>query len=349
MHIRPFTQEDIPEVVALWNACVLRQDLPYKAIGKDYFCQKFLADPNHDPRFAFVAMAQSQLIGFVHGVCKSIFLQKETHENTPGFVTVLFVDQAHRGNGVGSALLAALLEGFRAAGKSFAMCANSNPINIDWLIPGTQGHDHNNAPGVDMEGAGYPFFLRHGFVETHREVAMYLDLQHYQWPESATQAKQRLASEGIWTGIYDASLGYDFDGMCDRIPSEYWRSAIRTEVEAWQAGKPCTDTRFLPNGVVPKGPRPMLVATHERKIVGFTGPVDKQQSGRGFFTGICTDPLYEKRGIATVLFNLLMQSFVEIGASFSTLFTGDAHHAQRLYERTGFRVVKRFALMKKPL
>lgn len=349
MQIRLFAQEDIHKVVALWNACVLRQDIPYIAINDDYFAKKFLDDPNHDPRFIFVAMVDDTLVGFIHGVCKSIFLPKETHESTPGFVTALLVDPAHRRKGVGSMLLDTLLGSFRAIHKSVAACSNNNPINIDWLIPGTQGHDHNNAPGVDIDGAGYPFFLHHGFAEAHREVAMYMDLQQYEWLESVTQTRQRLALEDIWTGCYDASLDYDYDGMCDRIPSEYWRSAIKTEIEAWKSGKPCTDIRFLPNGVAPRGPRPMLVATHAGKIVGFTGPVDKQLSGRGFFTGICTDPLYERRGIATVLFNLLMQSFIEVGATFSTLFTGDSHHAQRLYERTGFRVVKRFALMRKPL
>ena len=112
---------------------------------------------------------------------------------------------------------------------------------------------------------------------------------------------------------------------------------------------PCTDIRFIPNGVVPAGPRPILAATHEGKIVCFTGPVDKQKSGRGWFSGICTDPLYERRGIASVMFNLLMQEFVDAGAAFSTLFTGDDNHAQRIYYNAGLRVVKRFSIMRKGL
>ena len=78
-------------------------------------------------------------------------------------------------------------------------------------------------------------------------------------------------------------------------------------------------------------------------------PVDKQMSGRGWFSGICTDPQYERRGIASVLFNLLMQEFVDEGAAFSTLFTGDDNHAQKIYKNAGLNVVKRFSIMRKAL
>ena len=68
-----------------------------------------------------------------------------------------------------------------------------------------------------------------------------------------------------------------------------------------------------------------------------------------WFSGICTDPLFEKKGIASVLFNLLMQEFIAEGAAFSTLFTGREAHARRVYERAGLRVVRGFAIMDKPL
>ena len=122
----------------------------------------------------------------------------------------------------------------------------------------------------------------------------------------------------------------DFDGMCDRVGSEYWRQVLKDETEK-------------------EYPRPILAAVTNGHIVGFTGPVDKQDNGRGWFTGICTDPLYERRGIAGVLFNDLMEEFIKIGAEYSTLFTGTENHAQRLYLKTGFRPARYFAIMKKTL
>ena len=174
---------------------------------------------------------------------------------------------------------------------------------------------------------------------------MYIDLAEYRMPEKITALRARLAGEGIYTGPYDAALRCDFDGMCDRVGSDYWRDVLRTETEAHLLNAPNADARMWPDGVCPAGPRTILAAVAEGRIVGFTGPVDKQKSGRGWFTGICTDPLYERRGIATVLFNLLMQAFVEEGAAFSTLFTGVENHAQKIYLNAGMRPVRRFSIM----
>ena len=103
------------------------------------------------------------------------------------------------------------------------------------------------------------------------------------------------------------------------------------------------------DGLPPKGPRTLITAVHGNRMVGFTGPVDLQKSGRGWFTGICTDAGYERRGIATVLFNLLLEAFVAEGAVFTTLFTGLESHARKIYERAGLRPVRQFNIMALPV
>ena len=151
------------------------------------------------------------------------------------------------------------------------------------------------------------------------------------------------------TGPYDPAMHGGFDRLCDRVGSEYWRDVLRTEIAAWEAGEPNADSRFWADGIQPSGPRTLLTATHGGEIVAFTGPVDLQKSGRGWFTGICTDPEYGRRGIATVLFHALMEAFVREGAQFTTLFTGADNHAQKIYLGAGLRPVRRFALMTKAL
>lgn len=321
---------DIPAVLSLWNGSVKAGEVVYVPLTEAYFEEKFLRNPSYTPAYSLVAEEDSKVIGFINGITKKVFLPKETNENTPGYITCIFVHPEHRRQGVGSQLVKELCARFRADGKKQAACSGNNPINLDWTIPNTPGHDHNNAPGMDMESAGYAFLLSQGFGETYREVAMYLNLADYRAPEDLAQRQSKLAAEGIYTGHYDVSLNYEFDGMCDRVGSEYWRKVLQDET-----AKP--------------NPRPLLVATHDKSIVAFTGPVDRQASGRGWFTGICTDPLFEKRGIATVLFNLLMLEFIKVGARFSTLFTGDSNHAQRIYANAGFRVARRFVVMQKDL
>ncbi len=326
MHVRVMEPRDLGGVIRLWNACAEAGEVVYKPLTEAYFQHKFIENPNYNPAYSLVAEEGGEVVGFINGIAKRIFLPKETHENTPGYITCFFVDKAHRGQGIGTALLNALMAAFKGDGKLRIACSGNNPINLDWIVPGTPGHDHNNAPGMDEGCPGHDFLIRRGFADKYREVAMYLNLDNYKVPEDFEVKREKLAAEGIYTGRYDFSLGYDFDGMCDRVPSEYWRKILQDE---------CAK----------ENPRPTLVATHDKHIVGFTGPVDKQESGRGWFSGICTDPLFEKRGIATVLFNFLMQEFVAEGATFSTLFTGDDNHAQRMYLKTGFHVARRFVVM----
>jgi len=350
MVIRPFEQKDLPAAVALWNASVSAGEVAYKTIDADYYHKKFEQDPNYDARYAYVA-DDGEVIGFICGTAKKVLLPNERYETAPGYVTCIFVRADRRRRGVGRALLNRLTEEFIAAGKSRLRCAESNPINLDWIIPGTPGHDHNNAPGVAVDGPGYPFFAACGFTDIVCEVAMYLNLADYA-PWGGLAAKQaELAAQGIYTGRYDPAWDLEFDGMCDRVGSDYWRASLGSEIACWKEGHPNSDNRFIPNGVIPSGPRPILVATHENHVVGFTGPVDKQVSGRGWFTGICTDPLYQGRGIASVLFNLLMQEFIAEGAVFSTLFTGasEENPAQRIYKRVGFQPKKEWVLMGKEL
>ena len=351
MGIRLLQPQDLPQVTALWNESVQAGEVVLAPLSATGFEKLFLASPDYDGRYSFVWEEAGRVDGFINGVAPKTFLPGETAQNTPGYLTCIFVRKSCRGRGIGAALESALADAFRAAGKQCLVCnGDQNPIHLSWIIPGTPGHDHNKAPGMDVDCPAFPFLQAQGYAEKGREIAMYLNLKDYV-PWAGLQDKQaELMRQGIYTGRYDPALGYDYDRMCDRVGKEYWRFVIKSELQCHQAGHPNTDPRMLPDpDGIPAGPRPLLVATCDRHIVAFTGPVDKQKSGRGWFCGICTDPMFERRGIASVLFNLLMQEFIAEGASFSTLFTGETNHAQRIYLRAGFRVVRRFTVMEKSL
>ena len=350
MQIRQLQREDLPQVIVLWNEAVAAGEVVYYPLTEQYFRRKFESNPQYDPRYSMVAEADGKILGFISGTVKKEFLPGETNENTPGYQTCIFVQKASRGLGIGKALVDALANAFKAAGKTrLSFDGDGNPIQLDWIVPGTPGHDHNKAPGMDVDCPGYPFLLALGFEERAREVAMYLDLADYVPWEGQKAKQEELLSQGVYTGRYDPSLHYDYDRMCDRVGKEYWRNVLRSEIECHEQGRPNMDPALQPDGRVPAGPRPLLVATHEGHIVAFTGPVDQQASGRGWFCGICTDPMYERRGIASVLFHLLMREFIAEGATFSTLFTGVENHAQRIYLRAGFRPVRTFALLEKAI
>lgn len=325
MEIRAFAGGDLGELVRIWNGCVMRGEVLYRPLTADYFEEKFLLTAGTQ---VFVAQEDGALCGFAAGCRQVTFLPGESEDNTPAFLSVLMVDAPWRGRGVGSALLAAFERGFAALGKRTFAVSSLCPVNLDWVIPGTPGHEHNNMPGVDEDCMGHAFLLGRGYAVAVREVAMYLDLSQYRKPPEIEEKRAALRAQGIAAGLYDPAQGAEFDGMCDRVGSEYWRQVLREETSSAH-------------------PRPILAAVKDGHIVGFTGPVDRQENGRGWFTGICTDPLYERRGIASVLFSDLMEQFIRVGAAYSSLFTGTQNHAQRLYLRTGFRPARIFSIMKK--
>ena len=345
-NIRPLRSGEEKGLLAVWNACVQAGDVLYYPLTEEYFERKFILNDGCEAENLLIAEKEGRVVGFVHGVAPETFPLAR-----PGcaYLTCMMTDPAFRGQGVGKALLEALKSRMKGRGAQALYISSLNPVNLDWRIPNTPDHDHNNMPGLDTGCAGYGFFPKQGFVEKAREVSMYQDLSGYRMPPEVGRIREKLSAEGIYTGSYQPEWNCEFDGMCDRVGSDYWRDVLRTEIAAWKAGEPNADARFWPDGKRPAGPRPLLTAVHEGRIVAFTGPVDLQQSGRGWFTGICTDPTYERRGIATVLFNLLMQAFVEEGARFTTLFTGTDNRAQRIYLRAGLRPVREFALMELPL
>ena len=327
MNIRAFDKKDIPAILALWNGCVEREEVLYRPLKEEYFEEKFLGFAGTQ---MFVCEKDDALVGFLAGCRQVSFLPGQTEESTPAYLSVLLVAPQARNQGVGSALLAAFEQHFAALGKKIFAVSSLCPINLDWVIPGTPGHEHNNMPGIDESCMGYAFLQKRGYGVYVHEVAMYLNLAEYEKKPEVEEKREQLAAQGIKAGLYDVSEKAEFDGMCDRVGSEYWRSVLREETAK-------------------ENPRPILAAVTDGHIVGFTGPVDRQENGRGWFTGICTDPLYEKRGIAGVLFNDLMGEFIKVGAAYSTLFTGTENHAQRLYLKTGFRPARYFAILKKTL
>ena len=344
--ITPLGPSHVPEALELLKTLSQNGEVLYKPLEEADFYDRFFGVN----RWGFAALDENgRLAGWIHAAAKTAFLPGETEENTPLYLTMLLVDKEFRRQGVGQALLDTVKGLGEKIGKQSLVVSGDNPVHLAWLIPGANGHDHNNAPGVDENGMGYKYLMDRGFKDDFHEVSMYLNLKDYVWDKKLDDLTEKLAAEGIRVGRWEIGLGEDYDGMCDRVGSEYWRNVLKCEIAAWHAGQPNADPELWVDGVKPAGPRPLLTATKGDQIVGFTGPVDLQKSGRGWFTGICTDPLIGGKGAGSLLFNLLMKEFVAEGAQFTSLFTGLDNHAQKIYYRAGLRIVAHFAVLSCPL
>lgn len=329
MKILQFEDKHITEVVTLWNKSC-KDEMPYKPFTEEGFRKKFIENPNFSYEGTFVGIESDKVIGFANGICQREFLPGETPGNTPGYLTFVLIDKSCRNKGYGTALLKAVENYFIRNDKSQIQVASLNPIKLEWYIPGTDKHDHNNAQGVDVDGNGYGFLQKNGFVEYNRNITYYLNLSHFTLSEKILAKIEDLKQKGIWVGNYNKTKHYGFDELCDDLKSEEWRKGIKDNLALAK-------------------PYPIIIASHKGKICGFTGPVKVQESGRGWFIGIATHSAYRRLGIMTVLFNLLLDSFKKAGAKFSTLFTGIKNPARKVYEQTGCVAVKTWAAMKKEI
>lgn len=343
--LEPLSPLYVEDALTLLRAASEKGEVLYKPLEKSDYLERFQGPGCA----AFAAMSEGRLIGWVHAAWQTSFLPGEDANNTPLYLTLLVVDARHRRQGVGRALLHTVSELGRSMHKKHLVVSSNNPVHLTWLIPGAGGHDHNNAPGVNEETPGYAYLLHQGFHDDFHEISMYINLKDYHWDPALDDKIAALAAEGIRVGRWEPGLGEDYNGMCDRVGSEYWRNVLCQELTAWHEHRPNSDPECWPDGRKPAGPRVLLTATKDDQIIGFTGPVDLQQSGRGWFTGICTDPAWGGRGIASVLFNLLMKEFIAEGAAFTSLFTGKTNFAQKIYLGAGLRITSNWAVMSLPL
>lgn len=324
MNIVNFQSKYISQMIKIWNDACECGELLYKPFIEESFKQKYLDNPFD--KYIFLMIDNDKVIGYIIGVINTNYLPKQTFENTPAYISMLIIDPKYRNKGYGKELLLKLENTYKELGKKSIKIAYTNPISLQWYIPNTN-HDHNNAPGIDIDGLGYSFFEHQNYSTLSIELSLYLDLKEFQISDKVKEKINELNKQDIYVGFYNETM-YGYDELFDHLNSELWRKDIK-------------DNYTLEN------PLAVIVATHNNKIIGFTGPIDKEKSGRGWFKGIGVDPSYEKKGIAFVMFNLLMSEFKNIGADFSSIFTSSDNHAYKIYSRIGFKVVRQWAIMEK--
>ena len=92
-----------------------------------------------------------------------------------------------------------------------------------------------------------------------------------------------------------------------------------------------------------------MIAEKDGEILGWTGPIRTQPSGRGYFAGIGVHPKTQGRGLGKSLFCHLCDESRKNGAQFMTFFTGKDNPARNIYLSAGFKIVQSFAVMEKTL
>lgn len=308
----------------LFENLIAEGELLQESLTEEAFVEKVFLKQD---KVGCIGLASQDRAGFAFG-CTD-FLQKKN------FITLVMVKKEDRGKGIGTALLNALEEKLQEQQKAAEETWNNrceisffNPVTFSWKIPGKHAN-HPNMPGVDRESGVCTFFEKAGYHVFAVQNSYYLSLKEYEGSEIIAKKKEELEKEGITFVPYDSGSQKGMKEMLASFQNPLWEKEILSE--PGKAG----------------GGRTILVPVKEGRVCGFTGPLDVEKKGRGYFAGIAVDESVRGKGVAKILFCELCMGLKEQGASFKTLFTGEKNPARNIYEAAGFQIVKSWANMRK--
>ncbi|MDD9266837.1 GNAT family N-acetyltransferase [Paenibacillus sp. GCM10023248] len=307
-------------VIDLWNEEAVKEG--YKELTETSFRSIFTANPYFDRQNVFVLLQQHEVKGFACGC---------TGDDLPlgevaGYITCIVLAEDCKNDEHYQGMLDALEHRFQQLGKKQGDVLFFNPMLLPWYIPGTPKHEHNNAPGVPVESGLYAFLLKAGYVERAKECAMYLKLDGFVMPEESKAKEAKAQAEGYTVELFDSGKHSGVHEMLQGFNNLLWQKEIGQ----------CTAS-----GV------PVVIAAYRDQVIGFAGPVIRQDNGRGYFAGIGVLPEHEGHGLGSILFYKLCEAFRSIGTEYMSLYTGSTNPAIRIYERAGFKTVKQFSVMRR--
>ena len=306
MTVRLYREGDAAAVLTLWNG----SSMGYAPQTAEGLADLLLNHPDFDKNRAWVAEKGDRLHGFL--CCTGCFLACLLAEDTE--IAQLLLDAALQDAGV---------RGLERLKISY-FC----PIRLPWRIPRTASAQHNNMPGMPEDSPLFPLLKQLGWQVRAEEVAMYLPLETFVFPEELTQTAAQMAQKGYTVDWYDESRHHGVDDMVESLHNSMWSAEIPAAAH---------------------GGLPLLVGLEGSRVAGFTGPVRRETTGRGYFAGIAVGPQFQGNGLGKLLFYRLLQAEQQVGADYMTLFTGVDNHARQMYRKAGFREVRQFAVMEKEL
>lgn len=326
MNIINLKETDLKAMNELWNEIVTEQYF-LKPMSYEQFTEKLLNNPDFSFDCVFGIKENDQLIAFCIGYIRQAYKE---NVNIPGYVNMIMVKKEYRKQGIGSSLLTRLEEYFKANNRKFAQASYFLPSCYEWYIPNTNNHDHPCAPGIRINSDEYFFLIHRGYDVSSQADAFHLDLSDYEISPSIQKILDENEKEGITIELYDPNKHYGMDEFYKELNIYDFEKVIRSNLELEE-------------------PYPFLVVALNNKIVGWTGAMWNEASGRGHFDGIAILESVRGKGLGKALFSLLGYYNKKGGAKFMTFYTGLNNHARYIYMGAGFKIIQSFALMKKPL
>lgn len=317
--------EDVEKIVNLWNEEVYQKEI-YAEFSIDDFKSRFLNNPSYKKEGTIVIYLGNEFIGC--GV--SCFHKDSKPESSCGFITLIMVKEKYRRHGIGSFILEKLEKYIKDSGRNVIRNYFGAPMNLKWYVPGYDKHEHAGAPAVPFNTSYYFLLLANGYNVNGQHDGFHVNLENFNMDEKVLEKIKENEKDGYYITYYDKDKHYGFDEMFDALQNEGFRAAVH-------------------NVLAKPNPDPLLIVEKDGEILGFTGPVRTEPSGRAYLAGVAIHPKAQKRGLGKTMFCELCRRSKENGAKFMTLFTGADNRARNIYLYAGLRIVESFVVMKKEL
>jgi len=309
--IRPFQSNDLGAVV-----CLLAAAMPADPVSPARFTRQVLLDANFRPEGALVAEDGGEAIGFCLAIARQVPLENAPPDRDRGYLTLIAVRPEAQRQGVGTRLLAAAEAYLRAEGRRLVLVS---PYAPGYFLP-----------GVDVaayEGA-LCFFLRHGYAELYRPIAMETSLWERAVPRWVTERARGLDAAGVRCEAYRPELSLPLLEFVRREFPGDWVRVVRETMARILEGEP---------------PERLLVAREGEEVRGFVhwererfGPIGVAASERG-------------RGLGQTLMFAALDAMRRHGFRAAWFLWSDDTTARRLYDAAGFCERRRFAVLRKEL
>ncbi len=298
-----------------------KEEMFFKELSFDQF-KSIVLNRSAQPEGTFVALDDDKVVGFIGANVR------DENPNTSGYIHTLIVNKEYRRQGIGHSLLELGEKYIKEKGKASVRFVFLSGVNWPWYIPHTDKHEHPGMPAVRMNSDFYLFLYHHGYAVNSIHEGFHLPLAEYELPEKVVKQMELNKEKGLTVEIYDPNRHYGIDEFCEVINNPGFARSIKFNLER-------------------EVPYPFLVAAHDNKVVGWTGAMYTEATGRGHLDGICVDPNERGGGLGKALFCNLCHYLKEHGSTYMTFFTGLDNPARYIYLFAGFKIAQSFADMKK--
>lgn len=321
---RTAKREDNTILTSLWNN-VSKKDGFFKPI--ESYCDYLEKIPHFNYDGVILAFDDKKLVGMGIGIAEG---DLTNNPNAKAQINAIIVDQDYRKQGIANTLLAKLEAWLKQLGYNKIRILGHLPSCYPWYIPKTDHHDHPCAPGVAVNSDIYLFFIHHGYEAVGFQDAFHLPLSEYELSDEVNQILERNKKEGITIEFYDPKKHSGIDEFCKELNIYDFEYVIKENLKL-------------------EKPYPFLVVVKDGKVVGWTGALWNEETGRGHFDGIAILERVRGRGLGKALFSLLAYNSKLNGAKFMTFYTNLNNHARYIYMGAGFKICQTFAYMEKTI